>query len=310
MIKRLVCLLLLLSISYSCEEILLEDDISNETVKLIAPSNDAQFFSTGITFTWEPIENGTSYRIQIAKPDFENPIQIIADNVTDTTSFTTQLNVGKYQWRVQAVNSGYQTAHTTRSFTIVSNEDFQSNSITLSSPINNLITNVADQKLVWQPVIGAEKYRLQIIDVNNNTLAFEEDILNTSYSYTFAEGSYQWKIRATNGAQNTLYASRNILVDITAPNTPKLTLPADLTNTSDNDVTFQWTRATIAGSLETDTIYIYSNKELTNLIYSNVETSPYNTASLNDGTYFWFIKSTDAAGNVSQQSSVFSFTLN
>jgi len=310
MIKRLLYLLPLLVLFYSCDEILLEDDISDEVVKLIAPSNDAQFFSTGITFTWEPIENGTNYRIQIAKPDFDNPIQIIADNVTDTTSFTTQLNVGKYQWRVQAVNSGYKTVYSTRSFTVVSNEDFQSNSITLSSPTNNLVTKTATQNLVWQPVIGATGYHFQIIDAASNTMTFEEDVANTSYNYTFTEGSYQWKIRATNGDQNTLYASRNILVDVTPPNTPILTLPADVTNTSDSDITFQWARAAIAGSLETDTIYIYSEKELINLIYSNIETSPYITSSLTAGTYFWYVKSTDAAGNTSQQSAVFSFTLN
>ncbi|RZJ79493.1 MAG: hypothetical protein EOO47_10650 [Flavobacterium sp.] len=295
---------------FSCEEVLLEDDISKEEVRLIAPVDEAQFFSTGITFTWDPIDNGIQYRIQIAKPNFANAMQIIADNVIDTTSFTTQLNLGEYEWRVQAVNSGYSTIFTARSFTVVSNEDFQSNSITLSSPADNTITNNSTQALKWQPVIGATSYRVQIVNIANNNIVNEQDITGTTLNYTFPEGSYQWKVRGANGEQNTLYSTRSILIDGTAPNTPALVTPANLSNTSSNDVTFKWTRTPIAGSIEKDSIYIYNNSTLTDLEYSNEEVSPYNTITLQDGTYFWFVRSFDNAGNIGQQSPVYSFTLN
>lgn len=293
----------------SCEEIIMEDDISNEVVHLVAPVNNAHFFSTGVTFTWDPIEYGTQYRIQIAKPDFTNPMQIVVDTTIDTTSFTTQLNVGEYEWRVQAVNSSYSTAFSSRFLTVVSNENFESNSVTLSSPVNNLITNVGTQNLSWQSVIGATGYTVQI-ENSTNTIVHEQNVTGTSYSYTFPEGNFQWKVRATNGEQNTLFASRSIMVDTTVPNTPVLVSPVNLANTSDNDITFEWTRTPIAGSAETDSIYIYTNSTLTNLVYKNQETSPYNTSTLNNGTYYWFVKSFDQAGNTSQQSSVFSFTLN
>ena len=308
--KKILLLPMLLLLVFSCEEILLEDDITDETVNLVAPVDDAEFYSTGITFTWGPIANGTQYRIQIARPNFTAPLQIITDNVVDTTSFTTQLNVGDYEWRIKAVNSGYETAYSTRSLKVLSNEDFQNNSVTLSLPANNTITDVASQNLVWQPVIGATGYHIQIVNTQSNTSVSEQDTNGTTVTYLFPEGNYQWKVRAGNGDQNTLYSSRTILVDLTAPNTPQLTLPANLNNTSNNDVTFQWNRVAIAGSAEKDSIYIYNNNTLTDLEYKNEQTSPYNTATLGDGTYFWFVKAFDAAGNISQQSSVFSFTLN
>ncbi|NDI98160.1 hypothetical protein GWA97_03640 [Flavobacterium sp. LaA7.5] len=308
--KKLLYILLPILLLLSCEEILLEDDISDETVLLIAPADNAQFFSTSITFTWGAIENGTEYRIQIAKPDFNNPLQIIADSVVDTTSFTTQLGIGNYQWRVQGVNSGYETAFSTRSLTVVSNEDFQSNTVALTSPANNIITNTATQNLVWQSILGATQYNLQILDSNNN-LVDEQDVTGTSVSYTFSDGSYQWRIRATNGEQNTLYSSRNILIDTTVPNTPILNTPANSGNTSDNDITFSWSRTAIAGSAETDVIYIYNNSSLTDpAVYEGEETSPYTTSTLSNGTYYWYVKAFDEAGNESQQSSVFSFTIN
>lgn len=294
----------------SCDEIIMEDDISGEVVTLVAPADDTEFFSTGITFTWEPIENVSQYRIQIAKPGFTNAVQIIVNQVVDSTSFTTQLNVGEYEWRVQAVNSGYASTFSTRKFTVVSNEDFGSNTVTLSSPNNNIITNTALQNLSWQSVIGATGYHVQVINSSNGTLMTEEDVTATNFNYTFPQGTYQWKVRATNGDQNTLYSTRSLTVDTTAPNIPTLTSPTNMSNTSDNNVTFQWNRTPVSGSTETDSIYIYTNNTLSNLEYKNRETSPYNTATLSDGTYYWFVKSFDEAGNISQQSAVFTFTLN
>ena len=308
--KKLFYILPALLLFLSCEEILLEDDISDEVVILTAPVDDAQFFSTSITFTWETIENGTEYRIQIAKPDFDNPLQIIADSVIDTTSFTTQLSVGNYEWRVKGVNSGYETAYSTRSFTVVSNEDFQSNTVVLTSPVNNLITNNSSQNLAWQSVLGATAYNFQILD-NNNAIVNEQNVTSNSINYTFTEGDFQWRVRATNGEQNTLYSSRDILIDTTVPNTPALSTPANSSTTSNNDVTFTWNRTPLEGSTERDVIYIYNNSSLTApAIYEGEETSPYTLSTLNNGTYYWYVKSFDEAGNESQQSSVFSFTLN
>lgn len=307
--KVLYIVCILFPVFFACEEILLEDDISGQKVNLTAPSDNAKFYSTGITFSWDPVENGTQYRIQIAKPDFANAMQIVIDNVTDTTAFTTQLNVGNYEWRVQAVNSGYNTAFSSRKFNVVSNEDFESNTVTLSLPNDNLITNVPEQTLSWQQVLGTTAYRVQIVNSSGSTIN-EQDVTNTSLSYTFPEGSHTWKVSATNGEQVTMYSSRTLLIDATVPATPQLTTPANLSNTSDSNITFQWARTPVAGSTERDSIYIYKNNTLTNLQYKNVQTSPYITAALANGTYFWYVKSFDEAGNVSQQSTVFSFTLN
>lgn len=297
-------------LSVSCEEILLEEDISNRTVRLIAPVEGTEFYSTSITFNWELVEDATEYRIQIAKPDFNNTMQIVADNIIETNSFTTQLNIGEYEWRVQALNSGYETAYTTRSLTIVSNDAFQDNSVALTTPEDNLITNNASQNLIWQSVIGATNYDVQIVESTSSTILYEEQVSNTFLNYTFPEGNFEWRVRATNGSENTLYSSRSIVVDITAPNTPTLNFPEDESSSSESEVTFNWSRTPIDGSTEQDSIFIYSDEQLTNLVYEGIETSPYTTTTLSDGTYYWYVESFDEAGNISQQSTVYSFTLN
>lgn len=41
---------------FSCEEVVLEDDISDKQLVLFAPQDNAEFNSTSITFTWEPVQ--------------------------------------------------------------------------------------------------------------------------------------------------------------------------------------------------------------------------------------------------------------
>jgi hypothetical protein len=302
-----IAFFLLVFISVSCSEILLEEDISEETVVLVSPTDNAQFFSTGVTFTWEGVEDATKYTLQIAKPNFAAPLQIIVDTTITGTSFTQQLPIGNYEWRVRAANESYNTAFTGRFISIVSNSDFQSNTVSLTAPANNLISNDASQSLSWQSIIGATAYQVQVYD-SNNTLVLDQTTSNTTYNYTFPEGTYQWRVRATNGTDYTLYSSRSALIDLTAPNTPVLTSPANA-GTSATSVTFEWTRTAISGSTEKDTIYIYTNSTLTNL-YSQTHTSSPYTVTLPAGIYYWKVVGSDTAGNIGNVSSVYSVTVN
>lgn len=293
---------------FACEEILLEDDISDKNVTLVAPMNNAQFSHTGIALTWEPVENAGKYRLQIATPDFTNPMQIVLDTLISRTNFTTQLNLGNYEWRVRAQNGSYNTPYSSRFFSVLNNEDFQNNVVNLSSPTNNLITRTAAQNLVWQSVLGANSYQVQVYDSNNNAI-HDQTVTTTFYNYTFPEGNYQWRVRAGNGSQYTLYSSRSILVDTTPPNTPVLTAPANNSTVSETTVNFQWNRTPVAGSAEKDSIYIFTNAALTNLQFKNVATTPF-TTTLGAGTYYWYVKGFDQAGNSGNSSSVFKFTVN
>lgn len=293
---------------FACEDVVLEHDISDKEMTLIAPVNNAQLFSTGVSFTWELVEGAEKYHLQIAKPNFDNPIQIVLDTIVSANTFTSQLNVGNYEWRVQAINGNYVTPYKSRLFTIVSNSDFQNNTVILTSPGNNLNTNTSTQNLSWQSIIGATSYQVQIYD-SSNTVINDQNTSNTALSYTFPQGSYSWRVRATNGVNQTLYTSRSILVDTTNPNTPVLSSPVNGSATTNTSISFQWSRAAIAGSAERDEISIYTDSALTNLQLTAVVNNPY-TTTLPTGTYYWFVKAYDAAGNMSNRSAVFSFTIN
>lgn len=292
----------------SCEEILLVPDISKEVVTLVAPGDNAALSSSGVTLSWDYVENAEKYRLQIATPNFDAPQQLVRDTLVSKNSFTQQLNIGKYEWRVKAVNSGYETAYTKRSFTILNNDDFQNNTVILLTPSNNAITKTALQKLSWDAIIGASSYQLQVLD-ENNTLVKEQNIETNLTNFTFDEGKYTWKVRASNGTTQTLYTSRSIFVDSKVPNTPAPSSPATASTTTNTSINFQWTRTPIIGSTEKDSLYVYTTSALTNLSFKDKATTPY-SKTLTKGTYYWFIKSFDEAGNESPRSTVFNFTIN
>ncbi|WP_281228743.1 hypothetical protein [Flavobacterium aquiphilum] len=291
----------------SCEEILYVEDISQNEVVLTAPANNVTLSFSSVTFSWEAVENAEKYHLQIATPNFTNAQKIVLDTIITKNSFTQQLNIGKYEWKVKAVNSAYETAYSARSFEILNNDDFQKNTVILLSPSSNLITKTPLQKLSWDPILGATNYQIQILD-ENNTLVKEQITDATLLNYTFDEGKFTWKVRATNGTVQTLYTSRSLLVDTKVPNTPTLSGPVNASSTTNTSIDFQWSRTPVAGSAEKDSIYVYSESSLTNLNFKDKATSPYNK-TLASGTYYWFVKSFDEAGNESAKSTVFNFII-
>lgn len=291
----------------SCEEIIFEENISDQQIILVAPKINAKLTFTGITFTWERLESVPLYQLQIAKPNFAEPLQVVLDTITANSSFTQQLPEGDYEWRVRAMNSSYKTQYTSRLFSIVSNDDFQSNTVILQSPANILITKNATQNLLWQEIIGAVNYQVQITD-NNATIIKDQTLINPGLNFTFPEGNYTWRVRANNGTQQTLYTSRSILVDMTVPNTPVLSNPANASTTRNTDINFQWNRVPVSGSAETDSIYIYTDSALTIIQQKKQVNNPFNT-TLESGNYYWYIKSFDQAGNIGIQSTVSSFII-
>jgi len=305
-IKSILILLFLTFIS--CEEIIIETDISKSEMVLVAPTNNAQFYSTGVSFTWDTVVDATEYQLQIATPNFANPLQIVLDTTIKETNFTQQLPIGNYEWRVRAKNSSYSTNYVSRLVSVVSAADFQNNTVVLNTPVNNLITKTVLQNLSWQSIIGATGYQVLVFDANNTVIS-DQTITTTNLNYTFTEGSFFWKVRANNGTQQTLYSSRSVLVDTTIPNTPILSSPANASTSNNKSINFQWNRNPITGSVEKDSIYIYTDIALKNLKLKQVASSPFST-TLELGTYFWCVKSFDQAGNLSPKSAVFSFLIN
>lgn len=117
--KKYIYIFICLSIFTSCSDIIEVPDISNDTVTLVAPSDNSTLNLTSLTLSWDAVADAEQYQVQIAQPDFEDILQLIQDATLTTNSFTVDLEAGtSYQWRVRAINSGSSTSYTTYSFTL------------------------------------------------------------------------------------------------------------------------------------------------------------------------------------------------
>ncbi len=292
-----------------CDDILEVPDISNDVVSLIAPTEGATVQGNTTTFSWQSITDADAYVLQVAIPNFNNASQVVLDSTLTITSFTQTLLPNTYEWRVKAINSGFETIYSANNFIVQVSEGFAGNTLVLESPVNNFTINETEISLNWQALDEALEYRVQVLETNN-TSVFDETISETSLDLTFTEGVFMWQVRAQNATENTLFSSRTITIDLTTPNTPTLDSPDNNESFNVNDIDFMWTREGISGSQERDTIFIYSDMDLENLVISAESSTKAFTTTLDPGTYFWIVQAIDAAGNISEQSSIRSFIVN
>lgn len=103
----------------SCEYITELDDISTSEVVALAPNNNVVLDTLLVTFTWQELEGSENYRLQIARPSFNNAKQIVVDTLVSSTNFEQKLpTADDYQWRIKALNSGYSTSYVTKTFSV------------------------------------------------------------------------------------------------------------------------------------------------------------------------------------------------
>ncbi|MEM1003199.1 MAG: hypothetical protein AAGH46_11170, partial [Bacteroidota bacterium] len=128
--KYLLAFMFLFLLIASCEDILEEVDISNSQVTIFAPLNNTTLNSNEVNFNWDRLEDATSYRFQLATPNFVETQQLVLDSIFELDTLgnvssqiqQTLLN-GTYEWRIKAMNSGFETAYTNSGFTVSSDDD-------------------------------------------------------------------------------------------------------------------------------------------------------------------------------------------
>jgi hypothetical protein len=116
--KRALILILVVVSFFSCDDIIGVENISENTITVLAPTNDSVLAEGDIIFSWDALQDASQYRLQIATPTFENAAQILLDSTVAVTNFSKLLGQGNYEWRVRAENSEYQTVYSIQNFTI------------------------------------------------------------------------------------------------------------------------------------------------------------------------------------------------
>ena len=198
----------------SCSEIIEVPDISDGTVSLIAPVDNATVDIATLTLSWEVVEDAESYQVQIARPDFENILQLVKDSTLTQNSISVNLEAStSYQWRVRAKNSDYATPYTTYSLTLNTIEvsDISNEIVNLVAPSDNATLDITTLTLSWEAVENAENYQVQVVRPNfEDILQLEKDSILTGNSMSIdleAGNSYEWRVRAKNSQYETQYTT-------------------------------------------------------------------------------------------------------
>ena len=120
--KKIIALIIIIS-TFSCEEIINEQNITNDSIHLVAPTENVSLkTSEKIIFNWEALNGATAYKLQIATPNFINATQLLTDTLVQRVDFSIEtLLINNYEWRVKGMNSAYETVFTTNGFIVESN---------------------------------------------------------------------------------------------------------------------------------------------------------------------------------------------
>jgi hypothetical protein len=202
--------ILLATLLFSCEDILEEPDISGKEVELLAPKEATVVFDNAVNFNWNGPEDATSFRVQVALPNFGAASQLLVDStmVQDTLGFLpTQLSKvlhnGDYQWRVKALNGGFETDYATASFKVEGDGD-----IDLDPPATPVLTAPTDGTVAEGPSVDFSWTRTDIsgsaerdsifiyTDADLQSLETKGLGANKTFTVDLAPDTYYWFVRA------------------------------------------------------------------------------------------------------------------
>lgn len=118
--KKFVLIFLWVFVVYACEEIINEENITEDVIVTLAPANSSALKTNEqINYNWQPISGASNYELQVATPSFDQATQIQLDTIITGTTFTLDsLKTGSYEWRVRALNGAFQTEYVTNDFTV------------------------------------------------------------------------------------------------------------------------------------------------------------------------------------------------
>jgi hypothetical protein len=298
---------------FSCDDII-EPSISKQQVTLEAPANYYQSTSYTINFWWDAVDHALSYHLQVVSQSFTSPGGLILDTVVTTYKFSSTLTPGKYQWRVMAENGSTQTAWSApRTFTIGAGS-IKNQAAQLTSPANNLLTNVSPYTFQWGSLYGATAYLFEIDTnnfVNGSAIVSSQLIPGQQISFAFPKSqTYQWRVRAQNDTAQAQWSPvYSVTYDNIPPGQATLVAPVNAATVS-LPVTLQWNAVATAVKYE---LYVYQSDGVT-LYSSSFPMSLTSTSySFNLGssgnTIYWMVTAVDAAGNESPASVLDNFIL-
>ncbi|MCK6649294.1 MAG: hypothetical protein L6Q66_06545 [Bacteroidia bacterium] len=286
--------------SASCEDFI-ENDLEGKSVQIFIPLNNTVTSNYTQSFWWAELNGATRYKLQIVRPDFSLPQQLVVDTLVGGTQFSYTLQPGAYQWRIRGENSSSIGEYSVFNLTVDSSLNLSSQTLLLNTPADNLYSNSMIHSFSWYAMPNANNYVFGIYTNSGVQVGNTQSLTATSASYTFtAEGTYRWRVFAQNSQSASPYSERIITIDTTAPSIPVLTYSPLGDTTSLSSIPLSWNQ------VEANALYtLRISTDSTFVSYTDTVTSAssYNFYNSVIGVYYyWKVAAADQSGN----SSVFS----
>jgi hypothetical protein len=298
----------MLLFSLSACNLFFEERLDKESITLLAPADSTRSEVFLTTFWWEELEGADFYTLQVVKPGFATPQQLIVDSAVNGLTYEIQLTPGTYQWRVRAENASYSTEFETRTLFIDTVSDISNQIIDLISPPDQFFSNTLSVTLNWTDLSIVNEYRVRVAqpDIASGNFVYDFTWQQDSVNIQLDEGNYEWQVRGEKDLSNTIYSTRSLVIDTTQPTAPTLLSPADNATVQDT-VDFSWNSES---NLLRDTLEIATDTNFNTIfLKAGNENESFQATSLNTGiTYYWRVKSIDRALNNSNYSDSRSFS--
>ncbi|MGA7304631.1 MAG: T9SS type A sorting domain-containing protein [Rhodothermales bacterium] len=261
------------------------------------------------TFMWGAVAEADTYRLQVSTAsNFSSTV--IDQSAIATNSYTpgAPLAIGTlYYWRVRATNAGGSSTYSTVwSFTTE-----VSKQVILLSPSDGATGIDLSPNLMWNAVIGATSYSVQVSKSANmsSPIVDESSVAATSLSIGPLDPStiYHWRVRADNAAADLWSSVWSFVTGTGAPGQVTLISPADNATSVATGPTFKWHKVASASSyrfdLSTDSgfgSFVVSQSPIADTTYTP-------SVALDNGQeYFWRVRGSNGTGD-GDFSATFSF---
>lgn len=298
----------------SCDEII-DEDISDKELEIVAPVDLLQTTKTTLTFWWEELDEASLYQLQIVSPNFENVLSNPLDTNISGTKYVLTLNPGQYQWRVRAKNSASVTDWIVRSFEIQDVPDLSDQEVSLKSPKEQDVFGVSKIKFQWYKLPNATDYALIVKrDSWEGSLVFPMAFtVYDTLTKSLDDGKYVWGVRAFNDDSQSKILNNTFFVDLTPPEKPILVEPTNNTVVTSVPVSLKWDYSAVDLTPVYDSIYIATESSfLSNkiIVRDKSTTKAFSFSTSAKGNFYWRVKTIDKAGNRSAFSETYSFVIN
>jgi hypothetical protein len=303
----------------SCKEII-SVNISSKTPVLILPKQDDTLQNNLVHFKWEELEGATSYRLQVVSPSFDDIDNYALDSVVTGTSNFFFLDSNQYEYKVTALNSGYESQPTEIvRFWIGTQNGGGSAQINLVSPAADTYFNESFGGVFnWQNTSNVTSYEFSLRKgtsyASPTIILTESGIVTTQLTLQtpLDQGEYHWGVLGyKDGNLTTSLSTRRFYIDTVNPLPPTLVAPSGFV--SAGDLTFSWTNVSDPGVVNsplTTYLQIAESADFSlGLVEEIVSSNSVIISITGSGTRYWRVQHIDAAGNVSSYSTIGQFTL-